>query len=58
MYNFTPKQQSLLLSLASGMTIKEAIKAAGYSNTSRASVAITPTRRRGYEDIDGKQGAV
>lgn len=42
MDNFSPKQQSLLLNLASGMTVKEAMEAAGYSDTTRASVAITP----------------
>ena len=42
MDTLTRKQQSLINNLASGMTVKEAIEAAGYSDTTRASVAITP----------------
>ncbi len=35
-------QKSLINNLASGMTVKASMKAAGYSETVRASVAITP----------------
>jgi short-subunit dehydrogenase involved in D-alanine esterification of teichoic acids len=42
MNNFTQKQQSLINNLASGMAVNAAMKASGYSNTTRASVAITP----------------
>ena len=42
MDNFTPKQQFLIHHLASGITVKEAMIAAGYSDTSRLSRIITP----------------
>ena len=42
MDTFTPKQRSLIDNLASGKTVKAAMEAAGYSDTVRASVAITP----------------
>jgi hypothetical protein len=42
MTNFTQRQQSLILNLASGMAVKEALKESGYSDTVRPSRAITP----------------
>jgi hypothetical protein len=38
----TPKQQSLINNLVSGMSIKAAMSAAGYSETSRLSRIFTP----------------
>jgi hypothetical protein len=42
MENFTTMQQALILNLASGMEVKAAMSAAGYSKNMRPAVVITP----------------